>query len=331
MLNKIILSSVFAAALIPAVASAQTNPDCVQQKHGNEVVGALVGGGLGALLGNSLGHGGGREGGTIIGGVGGAAVGATVAAGGTHCGENQYGYYDQNGQWAPKTVNANGYYGPNGQWIDGPPPGYGQGPPGDFGTGGPPPSAYGRQQDPSAYGAGYGPRGTPGERNRYGYYDQNGRWVPNTATASGYYGPDGRWMASATQGYGQSGYGQSGYGQSGYGQSGYGAGASGYGSGSYGQQPEGRYATPTVRSDQGDTQDREVRLESRINEAAANGTLGRDVARRDLRRLNNIRRMDADYRNGDGQLTPDQYRDLDQRLDSLSRDLASNGAPPRSY
>jgi hypothetical protein len=240
MLNRIIASTIFVAALIPAVASAQTNPDCVQQKHGNEVVGALVGGGLGALLGNSLGHGGGREGGTIIGGVGGAAVGATVAAGATHCGENQYGYYDQNGQWVPRTVNANGYYGPNGQWIDGPPPGYGQGPPGDFGPGGPPPPAYGDQP-----GAGYGP--------------------------------------------------------------------------------------PAGGRGQRDTRDREARLESRINEAMANGVLGPDDGRRDMRRLQDIRRMDADYRNGDGQLAPDQYRDIDQRLDALSRELPGNGAPQRPY
>jgi hypothetical protein len=306
MLNKFMLSSVFMAALIPAVASAQTNRDCVQQKQGNEVVGALVGGGLGALLGNSLGHGGGREGGTIIGGVGGAAVGATVAAGATHCGENQYGYYDQNGQWVPRTVNANGYYGPDGQWIDGPPPGYGQGPPGDFGPGGPPPPAYG-QQGPGPYGAGYGPRGTPGQRNQYGYFDQSGQWVPSTATATGYYGPDGRWIAAAPQGYGAPG------------------------PQAYDQPPGAGYGPPPGGGRQGDTRDREARLESRINEAMANGALGQDDARRDLRRLSDIRRMDADYRNGDGQLTPDQYRDLDQRLDGLSRELASSGAPPRSY
>jgi hypothetical protein len=310
MFNKFMLSSVLLAALAPAVASAQTNRDCVQQKQGNEVVGALVGGGLGALLGNSLGHGGGREGGTIIGGVGGAAVGATVAAGASHCGENQYGYYDQNGQWVPRTVNANGYYGPNGQWIDGPPPGFGPGPPGDFGPGGPPPQAYG-QQGPAPYGSTYGPRGTPGERNQYGYYDQNGQWVPNTATASGFYGPDGRWVAAAPQTYGQPGYGPGPEGQ---------AAGSGYGS-------------PPRREDRRDPRDREVRLESRINQAVADGALSQDDARRDFRRLSDIRRIDADYRNGNGndQLTPDQYRDIDQRLDALSRELPTPNGSPRPY
>jgi hypothetical protein len=304
------------AALFPAIAAAQTNPECIQQKHGNEVVGGLVGAGLGALLGNGLS--GGHAGGTIIGGVGGAAVGATVAGGTTHCGENQYGYYDQNGQWVPRTVNANGYYGPQGQWIDGPPPGYGQGPPGDFAPNGPSP-AYG-QPGPGPNGASYGPRGNPGERNRYGYFDQNGRWVPNTATASGYYGPNGQWVSSSPQGYGQQTYGQQGY------------GAPAYSGPAYGQQPGAVYGSPSGRIGPRDTQGREAHIEARINERMADGSLSRSDGRREFRQLNEIRRMDADYRNGDGRLTPDQYRDIDHRLDDLSRELGVDGAPaPRPY
>jgi hypothetical protein len=226
MLIKIVAVSLAMAALAPAAALAQANPACEQQKHGDEVVGAVVGGGLGALFGNAVS--GGRAGGTIIGGVGGAAVGASVAGSGDHCGDAAYGYYDTNGQWIPNRPMADGSYGPDGRWNGGPPSPYVEGGP--------------------AYGA------------------------PPVADNG-----------------------------------------------------------PGVSA--GDTQEQEARLEARIHQRLADGSLGRDSAGRDFRRLEDVRRIDVADRagNGDGSLSPDQYRDIDQRLDDLRRELAVESPPPQPY
>jgi hypothetical protein len=58
---------------------------CHDQKQGNEVGGAVLGGIAGAVLGSNIARGGGREGGAIIGGVGGAALGSNIAKNSTHC------------------------------------------------------------------------------------------------------------------------------------------------------------------------------------------------------------------------------------------------------
>ena len=58
---------------------------CHDEKKGNEVGGALLGGIAGAVIGSNVARGGGREGGAIIGGVGGAALGANIAKNSTHC------------------------------------------------------------------------------------------------------------------------------------------------------------------------------------------------------------------------------------------------------
>jgi hypothetical protein len=141
MLKPLLLAGLAAAAFIPSLASAQES--CQQAQHDNRVAGTIVGAGLGAILGGAItGHGGGA----VVGGVGGAVAGNAIAGSGTHCGENQYGYYDGNGQWVPRTATAYGYYGPDGRWIaNAPAPGYSsngyqQGP----GYGPPPAPVYGR-------------------------------------------------------------------------------------------------------------------------------------------------------------------------------------------
>lgn len=222
MLIKFIRASLAMAALYPATALAQPDPTCEEQKQGDEVLGAVVGGGLGALFGNSVS--GGRAGGTIIGGVGGAAVGASVAGSGVDCADPAYGNYDSEGQWIPNRSMADGAYGPAGGWAGGPPPPYvASGPPGSS-------------------------HGPPG--------------VSRT-----------------------------------------------------------------------DTGEREMRLEALINARLSDGSLARDSASRDFRRLDDVRHMDAAYRdgNGDGGLSPDQYGDIDQRLDSLRRELAIESPSPQPY
>jgi uncharacterized protein YcfJ len=58
---------------------------CHDEKKGNAVGGALLGGIAGAVIGSNVARGGGREGGAIIGGVGGAALGSSIAKNSTHC------------------------------------------------------------------------------------------------------------------------------------------------------------------------------------------------------------------------------------------------------
>lgn len=314
MFTKAILATFVFGALTPAVAMAQQ--DCAQQARGHEVVGGLVGAGLGALIGHAIG---GHAGGTIAGGLGGAVAGAAVGGSTSHCGQNQYGYYDQ-GRWVPNTVTASGYYGPDGGWVYGPAPGAAA-------------AAYGNSNQSYA-----------NQSNQYGHYDGNGRWIPTTANANGYYGPDGQWVYGPAPGYGanaqtygnNSGYGSTTqtYGQSPtYGQN------SGYGANSGYEQNPGYGATPQTYGDasvgvgdQRDTQGREARIEARINQGLSDGSLGDTQGRRDLRRLRDIRRMDADYRSGDGQLGPQQYRDIDRRLDNLSQSVVAEvSSGPRPY
>jgi hypothetical protein len=63
----------------------QAREACHEEKQGNAVGGALLGGIAGAVIGSNVARGGGREGGAIIGGVGGAALGSNIAKNSTHC------------------------------------------------------------------------------------------------------------------------------------------------------------------------------------------------------------------------------------------------------
>ncbi len=65
--------------------NAQAREACHDEKKGNEVGGAILGGIAGAVIGSNVARGGGREGGAIIGGVGGAALGSNIAKNSTHC------------------------------------------------------------------------------------------------------------------------------------------------------------------------------------------------------------------------------------------------------
>jgi len=131
----------------------------------------------------------------------------------------------------------------------------------------------------------------------FGVYDPNGQWVPNRPEAEGYYSPEGRWTGGAP--------------------------------------PPFMAGAPTnglPGVSRTDTREREFRLEARINAGLSDGSLAQDTASRDFRRLDDVRQMDAAYwdGNGDGGLSPDQHADIDQRLDSLRRELAIE-SPPRPY
>jgi hypothetical protein len=63
---------------------------CHDEKKGNAVGGAILGGIAGAVIGSNVARGGGREGGAIIGGVGGAALGSSIAKNSTHCDDGRY-------------------------------------------------------------------------------------------------------------------------------------------------------------------------------------------------------------------------------------------------
>lgn len=169
--------------------------------------------------------------------------------------------------------------------------------------------------------------------NQYGYYDDNGRWVPNTVSENGYYDANGRWVetrpeappptyADPPPAYGQA----NGYPP---------PAASGQDNGypppppppsdsySYGQARPYEGDNGYQRSDSRsyDTREREDRLQARIQQQIADGRLDDRRGRHALRDLDDIRRMDADYRDADGHLNGDQRRDIEERLDTLRASL----------
>jgi hypothetical protein len=186
--------------------------------------------------------------------------------------------------------------------------------------------------------------GTRCGENRYGYYDSAGRWVPTTSTAYGYYDHDGQWVASSSASYGsESGYSQNGYNrgdQNGYdrnSQNNYNQGSQ-YGHDRNSQNAYDRngydrhqaYATTPAPAYGRDANysagrmnfsEREDRLDQRIHEAMSNGSLDYREGRRDLRELADIRRVQGDYRSGDGRMDGGQRADIDRRLDDLQSRL----------
>ena len=172
--------------------------------------------------------------------------------------------------------------------------------------------------------------------NQYGYYDDNGRWIPNNATQYGYYDPNGHWIDTSAQAndgpppppaYGQNGaYGPP--------QGGYGPPPAGSDQGGYAPPPPppGAYDQSAAYggggyqgADRIDTRQREDWLQNKIQQRIADGAIGDRDGRRALRQLDEVRRMDADYRSADGHLTPDQRHDILARLDTLRANLALDG------
>jgi hypothetical protein len=137
----------------------------------------------------------------------------------------------------------------------------------------------------------------PPPPNAYGYYDDDGRWVPNRVTDDGYYDQNGRWVETATPPV-----------------------AAGFASMGPAPGGPGPWAETPL-----DTRDRESRLAALIEHRLADHTADERAARRALRDLDDIRRIDADYRAADGRLTPDQRRDILARLDALRERLGLAG------
>jgi hypothetical protein len=160
--------------------------------------------------------------------------------------------------------------------------------------------------------------------NRYGYYDQRGRWIPSTSTAYGFYDADGRWVDTTGRGAGDRGYAGQGYGNQAYGNQGYAPPpARSYAPPppSYGDQ----YATNGGAQWRGapmGTRQREQWLRERIQQRVSEGAIDDRRGRHALRELSDIERMDADYRGGDGHLNDDQRRDIMARLDAVRADAS---------
>ena len=144
--------------------------------------------------------------------------------------------------------------------------------------------------------------------NQYGYYDDNGRWVPNTSTAYGFYDADGRWVDTTNRGYAPPPPPQN----------------------AYAPPPPAPYAGGDQYANSGgdrwrgapmDTREREHWLEDRIQHRMSEGGLDDRRGRHALHELNDIERMDADYRSYDGHLNDDQRRDILARLDAVRADV----------
>ena len=148
--------------------------------------------------------------------------------------------------------------------------------------------------------------------NQYGYYDDSGRWVPNTVTEQGYYDANGHWVDTPQPSYTAPppppAYGQD---------NGYAPPPPPPGDHDrYADQGRGPWAGAP-----GDTREREDWLQARIQQRIGDGELDDRRGRHALRDLDDIRRIDADYRQADGHLSPDQRRDIQARLDTLRASL----------
>jgi len=328
MRKHILAAGIAAAVLFPSMAFAQTTT-CEQQQS-NRVVGTVAGAGIGAVLGSAIAGHGNRTAGAVIGAVGGGVVGNQLTRGTADC-SHAYGYYDDQSRWHANNVDrtaAAGYYDRNGVWVDGAPNGYYDG--------------QGRwvAADSNAGQSGYYDRDghwVPASAN--GYYDVNGQWIANTA--SGYYDNNGRWVPGpATGNYDASGRwipgAQSGHRdvsgmwvadpQPGYHDADgrwHAGAATGYYDGA------GRWiATSAYRADDNnwndartDTRAREARLQQRISDGLANGTLSRFDARRSSRTLASISRRDTNLRGSEDRLNRRDEQSIQAQLDDLSASL----------
>ena len=159
-----------------------------------------------------------------------------------------------------------------------------------------------------------------GEANRYGYYDSNGQWIPSTQTAYGYYDSNGQWVATRASRYAPEPTPAPVYGEEHRNHDQW------DNHGQWDNRGHDRWAGA------GDVRAREDWLEQTIRQKAADGSLSRAEARRAMHRLNDIRRIDATYRDDEGQINDDQRADIQARLDGLrDRFLASADSERRSY
>ena len=76
-----------------------------------------------------------------------------------------------------------------------------------------------------------------------------------------------------------------------------------------------------------DTRAREDWLQSKIQQRIADGELDDRRGRHALRDLDDIRRIDADYRGADGHLNQEQRRDIQARLETLRARLWADRDP----
>lgn len=84
--------------------------------------------------------------------------------------------------------------------------------------------------------------------------------------------------------------------------------------------PDGRWvAQAAPPPETGDTRTRELQMQAELERRLDDGRLARREGRQDLRSLSEISAIDADYRSGDGRLTPAQHQDIEARLDGLAR------------
>jgi len=158
------------------------------------------------------------------------------------------------------------------------------------------------------------------ESNRYGFYDRDGRWVPNTSNANGYYDANGEWVTTAGPNYDPRAQ-----------------------QAPYAQAPA--YAPPPDSDDRGrggpadgsqDIGSRLDRLDRDIHRRLSSGEIDERDAHHALRELRDIRRDDADARDDDDRLPYGRYADLDRRLDDLAGRLRAdrgqpNGGPGRDF
>lgn len=214
-------ASIAVAALIPAVATAQSGQqsNCERQRS-TRVVATVAGAGAGAVLGNVIASHGDKALGTIIGAVGGAVIANQVARPSDDC-DHAYGYYDTANRWHATGLNepdARGYFDRDGGWIDGAPNGHygadnrwvaetgrtrGQGT--FMAHGGWVPATANGYYDRNDLWVAGNANGQPDRRaDAYGYYDTLGMWHANVTgqgRATGYYDRENNWVSGAPNGH----------------------------------------------------------------------------------------------------------------------------------
>lgn len=332
MKKLIVVAGLALVTLAPSLASAQST---CQERRDNRVVGTVVGATIGALLGRAVG---GRDktAETIVGGLGGGLVGNRLSRPGADC-AHAYGYYDNNRVWhsnARTQVAATGYYDRNGEWIDGAPDGYYDAS-GHWIDAASPGRAGGyydaqRRWTPASAQGHYASNGSWVGGSATGYYDRRGRWI--AGPTSGYYTSEGRWIRGQNPGRNNAdgvwvadphpGYYDT-----------QGRWVRGPVTGYY--DGRGRWVTtaaaPRDRGErrqsygwmgaEDDTRAREAWFDRRIRQLIDDRALSRSDGAYALRALDDIREDDRDMRQNGGGFRRDEQRQIQDRLDTLAREL----------